>query len=193
MLRPAIKVSLLFTITWIVLKLLFKSIGVFQENIIVPGMLNNLFLLAAISLGLYLEKKKEGFGVGTAFSDLKSAITAGMIYSVLISGFIFFYYNDIHPEFTQNRIDERIDALYTQMERPSFADSLRENNDAFVMLTDEEILSQIKTETVGNLSAKSSFIFSLLGLMILTLTYAIFITVIYQRILFRDYYFPKQN
>lgn len=186
-----VKIALLFAFSWILLKYLFYTLHFFQDDILIPGLINNLFLILAIALGLYYEKKKEGFGKGTAFSDLKAAVTSGMIYTLLIAGFIFVYYQYIQPEFIETRIEERMDLLYSEMERPSYIDSLRNDNESFSMMTDEEIIRNIKDNTVTNLSPKSSFIFTLLGMMILTFSYGIFITIIYQRILFREYYVKK--
>ncbi|MCO5268558.1 MAG: DUF4199 domain-containing protein [Brumimicrobium sp.] len=193
MLRPTIKIAFAFAFGWIILKMLFYSLHLFMDDIVVPGMINNLFLLLSISLGLYYTKKQEGYGVASAFTDLKRGITSGMIYTLIVAVFILIYYSYIYPEFTENRIEQRMDLFYSEMERPSYVDSLRSQNAAFEIMTKEEIISKIKADNVSNLSPKNSFVFTLLGMMILSATYAIFITLIYQRILFRDSYSEKKG
>ena len=189
--RPAIKAALIFSSTWIVLKLLFFGIGIFQDDIFVVGLINNLFLLASIAVGLYYQKKKEGFGEGTALSDIKHSMVAGAPYALIVSVFMFFFYNDINPGFVENRRSERMDLIYKEMQRPSYVDSLKIQNNDFEVLTDEEIFKQIKTDTESALSANSLLVFSLLGLIVLSLTYSIFITIIFRKILLRDYYKPE--
>ena len=188
--RPAVKMALLFSGAWILLKFILLSINVFQEDVVKPGLINNLFLLLAISVGLYLEKQKEGFGTGTPLSDIKKALTAGAPYVLIVSIFMFFYYDTINPEFIDNRVSERMDIIYNEAQDEAYVDTLRVHNPEFRVMTTDEIIRDIKSDTESALSAKTLFVFSLLGLMVMALTYAIFITLIYRKILFRDYY-PK--
>lgn len=186
--RPALKVALIFAAAWIVVKLAFFGLGIFQGDIFVPGLINNLFLLGAIGVGLYLEKKKEGFGEGTALSDIKHSMVAGAPYAVIVSVFMFFFYNNINPDFIEQRRTERMDLIYGEMQRESYVDSLKMQNQDFEVLTNDEIFKTIKKDTDSALSANSLLVFSLLGLIVLSLTYAIFVTIIFRKILLRDYY-----
>ncbi|RYM32748.1 hypothetical protein ERX46_11830 [Brumimicrobium glaciale] len=188
--RPAIKMALLFSGAWILLKFILLSINVFQEDVVKPGLINNLFMLLAISFGLYFEKKKQGFGVGTPLSDIKNALSAGAPYVLIVSVFMFFYYDTINPSFIDNRVTERMDSIYAEAQDEAYVDTLRIHNPEFRVMTTDEIIREIKSDTESALSAKTLFVFSLLGLMVMALTYAIFITLIFRKILLRDYY-PK--
>lgn len=190
--RPAIKFALLFSGAWIAIKLILLAIGVFQEDVVKPGLINNLFLLLAVSFGLYFEKKKEGFAVGTPLTDIKNALSAGAPYVLIVSVFMYFYYDTINPSFIENRVTERMDIIYDEMQNEAYVDTLRLHNVEFRVMTTEEIVRDIKSDTESALSARTLFIFSLLGLMVMALTYAIFITVIFRKILLRDFY-PKQE
>jgi hypothetical protein len=189
--RPAIKYALLFSGAWIVFKLTFLAIGVFQDAVIKPGLINNLFLLLAISLGLYFEKQKEGFGKGTPLSDIKNGLTAGAPYVLIVSIFMFFYYDTINPSFIDNRVTERMDIIYGEAQEEAYIDTLKVHNPEFRVMTTDEIIREIKTDTQSALSAKTLFVFSLLGLMVMALTYSIFLTLIFRKILLKDYY-PKE-
>ena len=162
--------------------------GLFQNDIFIPGLINNLFLLAAISVGLYFEKKREGFGQGTALSDIKHSMIAGAPYALLVAIFMYFYYTDINPEYVETRISDRMDLVYNAMERDSYMDSLKVQSPEYKVLTNEEIYTDIRISTVSAYSPKALLTFSLLGLMILGFTYSIFITVIFRKILLRDFY-----
>lgn len=183
--RPALKIALIFAATWIVLKLLFTQLGWFETDITVPGLINNFLLLGAISIGLYLEKKKEGFYNGNALSDVKSAMLAGAPYALIVSAFLYFYYDRINPEFVEHRVEELSDRFYMQMQRDSYVDSLKLQNPDIAELTNEEILRKNKEEVEKNLNPYSTFIFSLLGLIVMAFTYALLVTLIYRKILFR--------
>src|SRR5690554_70305 len=186
--RPAIRFALLFSGAWIALKLILLSLDLFQEDVVKPRLINNLFLLLAISLGLYFEKKKEGFGIGSPLSDIKRALSAGAPYVLIVSVFMYFYYDRINPSFIENRVTERMDIIYSEMESEAYLDTLRAHNSEFRVMTREEITRDIKADTESALSAQTLFVFSLLGLMVMALTYSIFITIIFRKILLRDYY-----
>lgn len=186
--RPALKVALFFASTWILIKLVFYNLGWFQDDIFFTGLINNFLLLAAIAVGLYLEKKREGFATGTALSDIKHAMVVGAPYALIVSVFMFFYYKDIHPEYTQTRLNDRMDIVYKAMERETYVDSLKIQNQDFNVMTNDEIYTQIRNETASAYSPKSLLTLSLLGLIVLGFTYAIFITVIFRKILLREYY-----
>lgn len=186
--RPALKFGLLLAFCWIGIKMLFMALNVFQFDIFVPGLLNNLGLLIAISLGLYFEKKREGFGEGTALSDIKSAMVSGAPYVLIVSGFMYFYYSDINPVFVETKVTERVDLVYDALQRPSYVDSLKNQTPEFEVMSTDEILGKMKTEISAAYNPTALFTFSLLGLMVLAFTYAIFVTTIFRRILLRDYY-----
>lgn len=185
--KPALKIAFLFAALWIGIKLLFNNFGIFQDDIRVPGLINMLFLVLAISIGLYLEKKKEGFGEGTALSDIKNAMTAGTPYILIVSIFMYFYYDSINPTFIEHRKTERMDQIYENMQRPTYIDSLKLQSPEIEALSNEEIYRKVKEETDSNLAPYSMFIFSLLGLLLMAVTFSIFITLIYRKILFREY------
>ncbi|SFT47329.1 Protein of unknown function [Lishizhenia tianjinensis] len=186
--RPALKYGLLFAAGWIVLKMIFKALGILQDDLFVPGLINNFFLLLAIAFGLYFEKKKEGLGNGTALSDIKNAMIAGTPYAVIVSVFIFFYYKDVSPEYVENRAQERIDMVYKAMQRPAYVDSLKMSDAKYAVMTNEEIYSEMKEGILSSFDTNFLLTFSLLGLIVLAVTYSIFTTVIFRKILLRDYY-----
>lgn len=188
--RPALKIGVFFAGGWIAIKLIFLSFNIFQDNILVPGLVNNLFLLLAISIGIFLEKKQEGYGKSAPLDDIKRGLVAGVPYILLVCGFMYFYYQDLHPQYIQNKVETRMDVIYHQMENPVYMDSLRIKNEDFRGLTKDDILAKIKTDTTATLSAKSLFVFALLGLLMMAATYAVFVTLVYHKVLFKDFY-PK--
>ena len=186
--RPALKTAIFFATTWIFIKLLFMEFDLFQEDIFFTGLINNFFLLAAIAIGLYFEKRREGFGAGTALSDIKHGMIGGAPYALIVSVFMFFYYQDINPEFIENREQARMDIVYKAMEREGYVDSLKMQNQDFNVMTNKEIYSYIKEETSSALSPKSLLTLSLLGLIVLGFTYSIFVMIIFRKVLLREYY-----
>lgn len=186
--KPALKYGLLFAVGWIVLKMIFKAVNILQDDIFITGLINNLFLLLAISFGLFHEKKKEGLGQGTALSDIKNAMIAGTPYAVIVSVFMFFYYRDISPEFIQSKSQERIDVVYNAMQRPSYVDSLKMTDEKYEVMTKDEIFSELKDGIQQSYKPNFLLTFSLLGFVVLAITYSIMVTTIFRKILLRDFY-----
>lgn len=190
--RPALKIALLFAGGWIVIKLAFFYLEISQDSIVIPGLINNLFLLMAVSLGMLFEKKKEGFGKGDPLADIKKGLTAGAPYVLIVAAFMYYYYDTVNPSFIENRIEQRMDNFYVEMEsNPDFIETMREQNPKFKTSTKEDILKSVKLDLHNNQSPFTMFIFSLLGLIIMGLSYSILVTLIFHKILFRDYYRKK--
>lgn len=186
--RIALKYGLIFAASWIALKMIFFMGGIFQDDIMITGLLNNLFLLLAISLGIYFEKKKEGFGEGNALSDIKHGLIAGAPYTLIIAIFLFFYYRDVNPEYIETKVSERYDMMYDYLSDDANLAAFRETSEEYEVMKREEILVKYKVDIRANLNPKATMLLSLLGMLVLSFTYSIFVTVIYRKVMLRNFY-----
>lgn len=183
--RVTVLTGLSFALAWIVLKMVFFWTGLLGTNIVPAVLLNMLFLLLAISFGLYLHKKKETER-GNALLDIKNAMSAGVPYLVVVSLFLYFYYSNIDPEFNQHQIAEAYTAVEKRMEDPAMLAEIKASNEEFEVLSKEEILSQLKENLERNYSASFTLTVSLLGLLLLATINSIFVTIVYRRLIFRN-------
>lgn len=146
--------------------------------------LNMLLLLTAISLGLYLHKKKEGYAEGNALSDIKSAMKAGVPYAVLISIFIYFYYSTINPSFNKNQIEKAKSGIWNAINNPKSLAEIKKQQ-SFEVMTNNQIYNEMIKGPISFYKPSSTSILSLLSLILLSTIYSILVTIIFRSILFR--------
>ena len=181
--RVAVKTGLLFALAWILVKLSMYSFGLMDSQI--PGaMINILFLLLAISTGLYLTKLRSKEPTN-ALADIKNAMTAGLPYTLIVSGFLYFFYNSIDKEFTDHKINERITAIEKQLSEPGEWEQFKEDNSDFETYSKEQFLKEETTKIEAANAPRSIFVMSLLGGLMLGTFYSIVVTAILRKIVFR--------
>lgn len=181
--RIAVKTGLFFALGWILVKMSMYSFGMMDSQI--PGaMINILFLLLAISTGLYLTKLRSK-EPNNALGDIKDSMTAGLPYTLIVSIFLYFFYGNIDREFTDHKINERITAIEKQLSEPGEWEQFKKDNSDFETYSKEQFLKE-ETEKIEAANApRSIFVMALLGGLMLGTFYSILVTAIMRRIVFR--------
>ncbi len=183
--RVTVLTGLSFALLWIITKMVFFWTGIFGSDVIPSVLLNMLFLLLAISVGLFLHKRKMQ-EQGNALLDIKNAMSAGLPYLIVVSVFLYFYYDKIDPEFNQHQIAEAYTNVEKKLGNPDEFAEIKASNEEFEVMTKEEILSKLKENLERNYSASFTMTVSLLGLLLLATINSIFITIIYRKLIFRS-------
>jgi len=184
--KITVKIGLLFAIIWMIVKI--SLFGMALENTLALSIATfaNMFLLvAAISIGLYLQKRKDSES-GNALRDIKNGLTSGIPYAVLVSIFIYFYYEKIDPEFNQHQIAESEIELDKNLNNPAKFKQLQESNPDFEVMTKAQIKKQILRNSSGVYSAKSTAILALLAMTVYSTINSLLITAIYRKIVFKN-------
>jgi len=185
--KVTLKTGLIFAFAWILIKMIFFWTGIVGYNIVPAVLLNMLFILLAISIGLYLHKIKET-EYASALSDIKNGLVAGLPYAVVVSVFIYFYYAKIDPGFNEHQIADREYAMIQEIDSEGGLERIKAQNAAFEVLTRDEILEQARSSNKAFFNAKSTMALSMLALLLLATLNSIFVTVILRRVVFRDIY-----
>jgi len=183
--KITLKMGLLFAVIWFAIKMTSHLGGWVKTDINPTILLNMLLLLFAISVGLYLHKKQEGFTAGNALSDIKAAMTVGIPYAILVSIFVYVYYAQINPGFVAQRISDAEMTIKLSLEDLLLFQKIKNEQAAFEVMTKESIYKELKKGPSNFYSAKSTTIIGLLGMTMLSTVYSIFVTIIYRRVLFR--------
>ena len=186
--RITIKVGLIFAALWILLKMIFFWSGALGQNVVPMVLLNMLFILAAISVGLYLHKLKQT-EYTNALGDIKNGMTAGVPYAMIISVFIYFYYEKIDPEFNQHQKAEWEMAMAKELDSPGGLERAQESNPEFEVLERDEIITKMKSGYESFYNPTSTMTLSMLALLLLATLNSIFVTVIMRRVVFRNVHF----
>lgn len=175
-------VAVIFAGLWIAIKTFSWSMGVFTFGSTGPYVLVNMFLLTvAISLGLYFLKRQE-IHPGNFLMDIKKGVSCGMIYTLIVSGFIYLFYASIHPDYNEYQLQQSAESL----EKPGNMQKIRNKNPELNNKSDQEIKGMFKQQDELIYSANFTFVISLLGLTMYSIFNSIFIALIYRKFLFRD-------
>jgi len=183
--KTTVRTGLVFALVWILFKMILLWTGAFRYDIVPPVLFNMLCLLLAISVGLYLHKRQEGTK-GSALTDIKNGLSAGMPYAIIVSVFIYLYYDKIDPEFNGHQIAEAHQGIMEMLDDPESLEKLREDNAEFEVKTKKEIFESLKQGPANFYNAGSTMTLSLLSMLILGTLNSIFVTVIYRKVVFRD-------
>lgn len=183
--KITIKTALICALAWIGFKLLGYQLGWNTPNYISLFIMTNMLgLLVAVSVGLYLQKRK-GIEDDNMLTDIKNGMLSGVVYSLIVSGFIYFYYEKIDIEYNQKLIAESEMNLKTVVDDAEKLKELKASNEEFEVMTKEEIIEK-QMETPRMLfSGKFTMTFGMLSMLMLSTLYSIVVTVIYRKILFR--------
>ena len=118
-----------------------------------------MFLLTlSVSLTLYQIKRNET-EAANLMQDIKKGIGVGMVYTLIVSGFIYLFYAKIHPEYNQYQIEQARELL----EKPKNIEEIRKKNPDLSNKSDLEIKKMGMQQARQISSASFTFILSLLG------------------------------
>lgn len=119
-------------------------------------------------------------------AELKQALKAGMVYSVIVCGFLFVFYNNIDKSLLTELKKERIEAFQKDIENPTNFSEIKRSNEAFELMNKEEIIEEYTSNVDTIISARSVFLVSLMGMMLLSILYSLLVAIIYRKVLFRQ-------
>lgn len=170
-----------FSLLWIAIKYIAFAIGYDLFGSVSNFVLLNMFFLtSSISIGLFIFKKQET-EIGDFFQDLRTAMVPGMIYTVMVSGFIYLFYSSIHPEYNAYQVEKSRVWLNDKKN----LDQMRENDASLSSKSDQEIKAMKMKQTKQIANAGFSFVVSLLGLTLYCILNSLAISLIYRLVLFR--------
>jgi hypothetical protein len=156
--------------------------GVFTFGSTGPYVLANMFFLTvAIALGLFLLKREEE-NPGNFLMDIKKGVSCGMIYTLIVSGFIYFFYAKIHPGYNEYQLQKSIELL----DKSGNMEKIKAKNPELSNKSDQEIRGMLQQQEQLIYSANFTFVNSLLGLTMYSIFNSIFIALIYRKVLFRE-------
>tara|TARA_B110000046_G_C12936897_1_gene373983 strand:- start:411 stop:953 length:543 start_codon:yes stop_codon:yes gene_type:complete len=177
--KTSIKIGVGFALLWIILKLSAFSFEVFLTDLKPFVFANMLFVTLAISLALYAKKRFET--ESNLLEDIKTAMIPGVLYAIIVSSFIYFYYQSIYPEFNSSKIS----AIELKMNNEAAVADFRKSNPAMENLSSDEIREQVMDSMNNYYSAQFTMTVSLLGLLLYTTLNSLVISLIFRRVIFR--------
>ena len=175
-----IKVGLVCAAIWIGLKMIAWSFSI-GLNDIKPFVFVNMFLLtASIAYALYFVKLKEDDS--NLLNDIKNGMLSGMPYSVIVSVFMYFYYERIYPDFNQ----QKIEAIEKKLDEPNAIKDIQKNNPEMQNDSPKEVRNEVIEKSKLIYSSKFNMLVSLLALVLYTTINSIVIALILRKVVFAN-------
>jgi hypothetical protein len=196
--KVTLKTGIIFALIWIVFTFTFHLIfpKTTELTTVVSMFVNMFLLLSGISFGLYFHKKKEegskedkkkkAANEGNALSDIKAAMSVGVPYAVIVSVFMFFYYNNINPGIIEDLKKPHIEKLKKETSSLKNIAKLKKSNLELETKTKEEIYKSGLNTIDAIYNAKFTATLSILGMIFLSTIYSILVTVIFRKTIFRS-------
>ena len=148
-------------------------------------MLNMLFATFSVIVALLMVNNPQNSD-RNLLMDVKSGMSSGLIYTLVVSFFIYMYYDKINPTYNQTQINKRKIELSKHFELSSKnVEAYRGNNPEWKSLNKKELLEEDAKAMAHFISPKRTMIFSLSGLLLWTTLNSIVISLIFRRFLFR--------
>ncbi len=180
--RITVKTGIIAAFAWIGVKMIFHFVGF--SSIAPAVLLNILGLLLAIAIGLFIQKMRDTEETN-ALLDIKNAMTAGFPYVVIVSVFIYIYYNNINPDFYKHQIAENEMTIYKMVNDPVQLKKFKASQPDAEVMTKEQIEKKLIANNKNGASAKNTAILSVLSLTVLATIYSLLVTMIFRKILFK--------
>lgn len=182
--KTTVKTGLIAAASWILLKLSFFYLGLFPETIAPAVLLNILGLLLAISIGLFVQKRKDTEET-SAMHDIKNALSAGFPYVLLVCIFIYLYYAKINPSYYANQVAKKEIAIEKMVNDPKALEVFKASQPDAEVMTNEAIEAKLKDSNRKGASPGFTATLSVLSMLLLATIYSILVTIIYRKILFK--------
>ncbi len=181
--RITVKIGVLFALLFMLAKMMFFWSGISGDDLRPIIMINILFILLAIALGLYFHKREET-EQSNMLNDIKNAMSAGVPYALLVSIFLYVYYSKIDPGYNEHKIAEQEMAVRKMLDDPQEFKTIKENEE-FEILTKEEIFDRMSENARAVYSAGTTTTVSLLAMILLSTLYSILVAIVMKRFIFR--------
>lgn len=183
--KTTIKVGLGGALIWIIMSLSAFLMGASKAFFEIGILINIFLLLCSIAVGIYLSRKEDGFKQTPFLKDFKEAMQAGVVYTLVIAAFIYFYHENIDPSIKQGLIDARLEALHKDV--PDEATFLVKYGDDEVWgeKSFDDFIENQEDQTRSMISTRSVVIFHLMGLLLFSFFYAFFATIILRKIVLK--------
>jgi hypothetical protein len=183
--KTSVKAGVLFALIWIIVVLVAFLAGYSVDFFLLSELFSLLLLLGGIFTGLFLTKKENGYEKVNALEDFKVAMQAGLIYTIIVTGFVYVYHNQIDPSVKQNFIDLRLEALHDQYPDEASYKELQANDIKWKTFSYDDFIENQEDQTTSFIGPFFTSFFHLMVLFMFSLFYSFFVTLVLRKIILR--------
>lgn len=158
-----------------------------MEDSLMPGILINiLFLLASVAVGLFLKKKAENYVDVNFLDDVKVAIKSGMVYVILIFASIYAFYSWVDPSYVEKIKAQQKAEITEILDNPEDLEKVRSENENLKGLSKEDIIDLQSEQANRFVSPIFMSTIALLSMMTGVFINSLIVVLLFRKVLFRD-------
>ncbi|MDA7804161.1 DUF4199 domain-containing protein [Crocinitomix sp.] len=184
--KTSVKTGTFFALIWIILILSAYIGGRSVDFFLISELLSLLLLLGAIFAGLFLTKKENNYEKGNALEDFKVAMQSGLVYTVIITGFVYIYHSQIDPSIKESFIQERITALHEQYPDEASYKELQAIDNKWREKGFDDFIENQEDQTRTFIGSFFTTFFHLMILFMFSLFYSFFVTIVLRKVILRE-------
>ncbi|MCB9223043.1 MAG: DUF4199 family protein [Crocinitomicaceae bacterium] len=184
--KTSVKIGLFFALIWIIITMILYLAGISKLSFRAMVLVNIFFLMASVSVGLFLTKRESKFDKGFFLEDFKTSMQSGIVYSLIISSFVYLYHAKIDQSIRQDLIDAQIEAIHTNVPDSETYAEMQAKDPTWKDKGYDDYIELMEDQATSMISASSVFIAHLMGLTFFSFFFAFFTTVIMRFIVLRE-------
>lgn len=184
--KTSVKVAFGISMVWIIVTLIVFLLGYSRQAFVFGIMINLFCLLVSISLALFFTKREKNYDESFFLDDFKIALQGGIVYALLISGFIYVYHEYIDSSIKDALVADRIEALHKVYPDEASYLKLQAVDSKWKDKSFDDFIENQEDQTRGIISSFSVFVFHLMGLFIFSMFFAFFATIIMRKIILKQ-------
>lgn len=180
--QTGLRFALICAAIWMLIKYLIFISGRAIELFDLSVMANNFMLLLTVSLAIFMTKRKNGFSEAKKLDDVKVGIKAGMIYTILVVVFSYYYNTNLDSSVLDARVAQRMEQLDLALSTDEGMKLYREKNTQAITLSKDQIAQKERQATLNFLNPRVSALLLLMFFTLLSIFYSAFITIVIRKI-----------
>jgi len=170
-----------FAFVFIILKCIYFLTGIQYNHYNIVILTNIVCVLLAVGLGMYMARDKDNRLLSSAIERIKAGARSGAVYALVVSVFVYFYYNNIDKKFATDKIKERV--LFA--EKQDFAKIQKENPEAWGSRSRGDFIDYHRDQATLFFSPFMITTVTMISLIVCAFMYSLVLNVIFKNLSFR--------
>lgn len=183
--KTSVKFGFFFALLWIISVLCAFLAGYSVDFFLISEILGLLFLVIAIFLGLFMTKKENKYEHVNALEDFKVAMQAGIVYTIIATGFTYVYHNQIDPSIKESFINQRNEALHLEYPDEASYIELQEADPKWATFSFDDFIENQEDQTSSFIGPFFTSFFHLMVLFMFSIFYSFFVMIVIRKVILR--------
>lgn len=176
-------IGICFALLWCLIKSSFFLLNYDQPDFLKWFVMLNMFL-ATLTVSLSIYESKKRLPGQNLLMDVKNGISGGLIYTVAVSFFIFFYYQNINPQYNIDQLEKREKEISLALDDPKNIADIQSQKPEWRSLSKAELVVELKNNAAVFFSPKFTMTIALLALLLYATVNSLLIALIFRKFLF---------